>query len=114
MLKNITKNIILSEKVDYCKSITSKARGLMFTRKKNRALVFLFDKEQKISIHMFFVFYPIDVLWLDKNKKVVQLKENLMPFLICKAQKNAQYLVELPAGIISRTKTSIEDTISFK
>ena len=31
---------------------------------------------------MFFVFFPIDVLFLDKNKKVVELKENFKPFSI--------------------------------
>ena len=46
----------------------------MFSKQKN--IVMIFNKEDFHSIHMFFVFFPIDVLWLDSDKKVVDLKEN--------------------------------------
>jgi len=76
-----------------CKSIWSKARGLMFSRKRN--LVFVFDKEQRISLHMFFVFFPIDVLFLDRNKRVVEIKKDFRPFTCYKSKENAMYVVEL-------------------
>jgi len=63
---------------------------------------------------MFFVFYPIDVLFLNENKKVVQLKENFKPFRIMMAKKPAKYIIELPDGIIRKTNTKLGDTISFK
>ena len=63
---------------------------------------------------MFFVFYPIDVLFLDKNKKIVEIKENFKPFTLHNPKNKAQYIIELPKGTIKQTKTGIGDTISFK
>lgn len=75
-----------------CKSLWSKTRGLMFSKKKN--LMFVFDDEKRRSLHMLFVFFPIDVLFLDKNKKVVE-KARLKPFSFYKSKKKAKYVVEI-------------------
>jgi uncharacterized membrane protein (UPF0127 family) len=112
MLRNKSKNKILARKIGFCKNSFSKALGLMFSRK-SKTLIFIFEKEKIISLHMFFVFYPIDVLFLDRNKKIVQLKENFKPFRIMIAKKPAKYIIELPEGIIKKTNTRTGDTISF-
>ena len=62
---------------------------------------------------MLFVFYPIDVLFLDKNKFVADKKENFMPFTFYKSKKKAMYAIELPNGVIKKTKTNIGDKIKF-
>ncbi len=111
MLKNKRNNKILAKETTLCKNNFSKALGLMFSRKKT--LIFVFNKEKIISLHMFFVFYPIDVLFLNKNKKVVQLKENFKPFRIIIPKKPAKYIIELPNKTIKRTNTKLGDTISF-
>ena len=87
--------------------------GLMFSKKQKKSLIFKFNKEIIIHLHMFFVFYPIDVLFLDKNKIVVDIKENFKPFTFYKSKKKAMYAVELPNGIIKRTKTEIGDKIEI-
>jgi len=114
MIKNKTRNIIVAKKVAYCKTVLSKTFGLMFKRKTDKALIFVFKKEKIINIHMFFVFFPIDVLWLDKNKKVIQLKEHLKPFRYIKAKRPAKYIIEFPDSTIRNSKTILGDTISFK
>ena len=75
-----------------CKSIFFQARGLMFRPKRN--LVIVFPKERRIKLHMFFVFYPIDVLILDKDKRIVEIKRNFRPFTFWNAQKKGKYVVE--------------------
>ena len=62
---------------------------------------------------MLFVFYPIDVLFLDKNKIVVDMKKNFRPFAFCTSKEKAVYAVALPIGIIEKTKTGIGDLIKF-
>ena len=74
-------------------SVLGKARGLMFSRKKD--LMFVFDKEKKISLHMFFVFFPIDVLFLDTDKKIVEIKKNFKPFSYYRPKNKARYVIEL-------------------
>ena len=72
MIKNNTKHTLIAKNFQLCTTLLSKAKGLMFSRKKNhKNLVFVFDEEKKIPLHMFFVFYPIDIVYLDLNNKVV-------------------------------------------
>ena len=85
----------------------------MFSRK-NKTLLFVFNKEKIISLHMFLVFYPIDVLFLNKNKKIVEIKQNFKPFTFHTPQNKAKYVIELPNGTVKRTKTEVGDTIRFK
>ena len=110
-IKNTTKNKVIATDFKLCYDNFSKFIGLMFSRKQNRALILKFNQENIISLHMFFVFYPIDVLFLDKNKIVVDKKENFKPFTVYKSKKKAMYAIELPDGNIK--KTEIGDKIKF-
>jgi len=96
-----------------CRGLWSKARGLMFSKKRDLGLIFIFNSEKIRSLHMFFVFYPIDVLFLDSGKKVVEIKENFLPFTFFYPAKKSQFIIELPAGNVKKSKTSVGDTISF-
>ena len=113
MIKNLTKNRELSNNAEVLDGVFSKFIGLMFSKEQKKALIFRFDKEKIISLHMFFVFYPIDVVFLDKNNVVVDKKENFRPFTFFKSNKKAIYAIELPCGIIKKTKTAIGDKIKF-
>ncbi|HZX44626.1 MAG TPA: DUF192 domain-containing protein [Candidatus Nanoarchaeia archaeon] len=111
MLKNISTKKVIAVDIKVCRSAFSKARGLMFSKK--RALLFVFNKEKKVSLHMFFVFFPIDVLYLSKNKKVVEVIKSFKPFTCYTPNHKAQYIIELPAGTIKATKTKIEHVLNF-
>lgn len=112
-IRNLTKKEVISPNAELCSSIPSKFIGLMFSKRQNRALLLKFSKERIISLHMLFVFYPIDVLFLDKGGIVVGKKECFKPFAFCKSMKQAMYAVELPQGTIKKTKTGIGDKIGF-
>jgi hypothetical protein len=91
MIANKTRKKTLVLHHRECRSIFSKARGLMFTCPiKNFGLVFFFGKETIVSLHMFFVFYSIDVLFLDKKGKIVDMKEKFKPFTVYIPEKPAQ------------------------
>lgn len=62
---------------------------------------------------MFFVFFPIDVLFANKEKKIVEIKENFKPFTFYNPKKKAKYVIELPQNTIKNTKTKIDDTLEF-
>jgi uncharacterized membrane protein (UPF0127 family) len=111
IIKNISQKTILSSDARVCSSLWQKARGLMFSPQKD--LVFVSAREQKIPLHMFFVFYPIDVLYLNKEKKVVECKENFLPFTFYNPQHKAHYVVELAVGTIKKTKTTVTDSLVF-
>ena len=113
LIKNLTKKTAISRRGKICDSILAKFMGLMFSSKQKNTLIFKFNREQIISLHMVFVFYPIDVIFLDKRKIVADFKENFRPFSFCSSKKKALYAVELPNGTIRKSKTEIGDKISF-
>ncbi|MBW2980931.1 DUF192 domain-containing protein [Candidatus Woesearchaeota archaeon] len=113
MLRNSTRKTTISKNLKFCNNIFSKAIGLMFSKKKDRALVFTYKKEIRESLHMLFVFYPIDVLFLNRDKKIVEIKQNFRPFTFYMPKNKAQYIVELPAGSVKGSKTKVEDKLSF-
>ena len=114
MIFNKTKKKVIVKEKKTLKSNLSKSIGLMFSKKiKDKGLVFAFNREKRHLIHMFFVFFPIDVLFLDKDKKVVEIKERLMPFSFYSCKKKSKYFIELPIKTIKRTKTKINHKIEF-
>ena len=112
MIINKTKRIIISKRYKLCKTTLSKALGLMFSINP-KTLLLSWKQEKKRGIHMFFVFFPIDLIYLNKEKKVIAIKENLKPFSIYNMAKPTQYIIELPKGKIKRTKTKLKDIIEF-
>lgn len=114
MIFNATKKTLLAKNKRILKNSFSKSLGLMFSKKiKDKGLIFEFEKEKPHSIHMLFVFFPIDILFLDEKKKAVEIKENLRPFSFYTSKRPAKYFIELPEGIIKKTKTSVKDLIVF-
>ena len=109
---NKTKKTVVSSKVTVNKSFISKAIGLMFS-KNPKTLIFHFNKEKKVPLHMFFVFFPIDVLFVNKDKKIVEIKENFKPWAFYNTKSKAQYVIELPTQSINKSKTKVKDQLEF-
>ena len=108
------KNKIICKNVKICKSIFSKALGLMFSFPINdKCLIFIFDNARRIDLHMFFVFYPIDVLFLDEGKKVVEIKERFLPFRIYYSKNKCNYVIELPLRVIKDKGIKVGDVLEW-
>ena len=103
MITNITRKAILAKQHTLCTSAISKAIGLMFALKP-KALVFAFSKPARISLHMLFVFFPIDVIYLDSKMRVVEIKESFKPFTFYTPKRKASFVIELPAGSAKGSK----------
>ena len=65
------------------------------------------------SIHMFFMRFAIDVIFIDKEKKVVGFEKNIKPFQLSKIYWKSTAAIELATGVIDRSKTQIGDQLSF-
>jgi uncharacterized membrane protein (UPF0127 family) len=116
-LKNHTKNTTLAKHYRLCRSAVSKARGLMFTSEsavEQNALVFEFNRPARQGMHMFFVFYPIDVVFLDEKKRVVDTRENFRPFTIYNSAEKSKYVIELPRGMIKQSRTTAGDVLAWQ
>jgi len=110
-IKNITKQTILAKDFKTCNTILNQARGLMFSKQAN--LLFKFKHSKIVPLHMFFVFYPIDVLYLNEDMEIVEIKENFRPFTMFNPKTPAKYILELKKGRVSVSKSEIGDKISI-
>ncbi len=103
MLLNKTTGKKVMPKAVLAETPWQKMKGLMFEDPKrfDYALIFVLPRESVVnaSIHMLFVFFPIDVVYLSRERKVVDIVKNLQPFALGYAPKKpAKFFVELPAG----------------
>ncbi|MBI5123304.1 DUF192 domain-containing protein [Candidatus Roizmanbacteria bacterium] len=76
---------------------------------KNEAEAIYF--QTRFGIHTFFMQFPIDVLILDQNYKVVKAAENLLPNKIFLWSPLFDKVLELPAGELIKNKIKIGDKI---
>ena len=112
-IKNTTRKTVIVMNYLACSSHWRKARGLMFTSSLKDPLLFIFEKEKRWGLHMLFVFYPIDVIFLDKDRKVADIKENFTPFSFHTPKKPCLHIIELPKGSVRKSRTSLGDRIEF-
>jgi len=81
---------------------------------KNEANIFVLNKERKAAITMIFVFFNIDVVWVNSKKEVIDLKPNVRSFSFFNGHVGkAKYFVEMPKGSIEKYKIKIGDKVLF-
>ncbi len=102
-LENKTTGKVIEQKVRIARGFFAQARGLMFESKKNFDYALVFPLATKTiasaSIHCLFVFFPIDVIYLDENKVVVDVKKNVPSFALYRQpDKPSKYFIEVRAG----------------
>ena len=66
------------------------------------------------SIHTFFMRFPIDVLFLDKDMRVVKLIQDMSPNRLGPIIWRSRMAIELSSGKISQTNTQVGDIIELK
>ncbi len=65
------------------------------------------------GVHTFAMRFPIDVVYLDGDKVVVYLQENLKPWRLAPVRLRAASVLELPGNTLTSTQTSIGDEIEI-
>lgn len=101
-------NVVVATEVELADTFWKRFRGLMLRRSFPRggALLFEFKRPGRYGIHMFFVRFPIDLVYLDSKFRVVELRAKIKPWRVYRPKSAAKYLVELPHGTISRSRIS--------
>jgi uncharacterized protein len=66
------------------------------------------------SIHMLFMRFPIDVLYVDRKHRVLRVCHGLRPWRMGPIVRRARYVLELPAGVAERTGTREGDMLEIR
>jgi len=65
------------------------------------------------GIHTLGMGFPIDVLYLDQELKVVGIQPEVRPWRFVPVLRQATSVLELPCGTAAETKTALGDTIEI-
>lgn len=70
----------------------------------------IFSKERFISLHNFFVFYPLDILIINEQNIIVEIKQNFRPFTLWSSTKKGKYCLELAYPSVYDVGDNVEIT----
>jgi uncharacterized protein len=84
----------------------------MFARRINRGEGILIDPCS--SIHTFWMRFPIDVVYVDRDGRVVRADRSMKPWRIGPIFTGSRWVVELPSGTIDATGTQIGDVLQVE
>jgi uncharacterized membrane protein (UPF0127 family) len=107
-VRNETRKTVLAESAELADTSAKRRTGLL----KHKRLepgdgLWIVPCE---SVHTFFMKFPIDLVYLDKGKKVRKVR-HAMPAWRLSACLSAHSILELPAGTVQRTGTSVGDEL---
>jgi len=115
MILNKTRKTVVCRKAVVSRSVLSHIKGLMFTFiPPDTGFLMVFPKSAKTGIWTFGMMYAIDVAWLDSKGRIVDVKENFLPWRLPRyPREKAKMILEVRAGIFKKSKTQVGDVLEI-
>jgi uncharacterized membrane protein (UPF0127 family) len=99
---------VVCERCEIPESAFGRMRGLLGRGGLEPGSGMLIDRAP--SVHMFFMRFPIDVVFLDRDRKVVRIVSPLRPWRVAGARR-AVAALELPAGAAAAAAVDVGDIL---
>lgn len=99
----------MAERAWLARTIFQRIRGLLFAKPLDRGEALVIPSLAP-QVHTFFMNYPIDVIFLNRDNCVVAL-EKLEPWRISRLYSKAVCAVELTQGAVAASQTQVGDKI---
>ncbi|MCX7852459.1 MAG: DUF192 domain-containing protein [Anaerolineae bacterium] len=111
-IRNETTDTVLATRARLAQDFWSRLKGLIGAKD-------LADGEGLVimpchSIHTMFMAFPIDVLYVDAEHRVVDIDIGLQPWKLSLPRRRSRYVIELPAGTVVNTGTAVGDRLSLE
>ncbi len=106
---NTTRNAVLAARAGFANSMLSRAVGLLGQDHLAEEGGLVIDP--CTSIHMFFMRFAIDALYVSSDGVVLRVVPHLRPWRLGPLVLRSRYVVELPAGTAARTGTQPGDQL---
>jgi uncharacterized protein len=110
---NRTRTTYLATDLVVARTHWSRFRGLMATDSSH------FTRGQGLwinpshGIHTFAMRFPIDAVYLDRDRLVIHIEEDLKPWRMAAVRIQATSVLELPTGTIRESQTAVNDQIDI-
>jgi len=102
-------------------TVLQQTKGLMNVKNlpENQGMLFVFLDESKKSFWMKNTYIPLDLIFISRDKKIVEIKENFEP---CQqkncpsytSQKKAKYVLEVNGGFCQKHQIKEGDEVRFE
>ena len=103
--------------VEVAKTSEERSKGLMHREKlsNNEGMLFIFPFERIIKVWMKNTYIPLDIVFISKDKKIVDIKHNMKKLSknIIKSRVKSKYALEFNSGLISKLNIKIGDKVFF-
>ena len=109
---NRTRQTVLGERVSVAATTVRRMVGLLGKPRLDPGTGLLIMPSQ--AIHTVAMHFAIDVLFLDRDWRVVSLRRAMPPFRMTGLHWNARCVLELPAGVIAETSTAVGDQLEIR
>lgn len=107
-MRNQTRDIVLGQAVEVADTSAKRRTGLLkHERLEPGEGLWIVPCE---SVHTFFMKFPIDLVYLDKRRKVRKVRDAVPPWRIS-ACLRAYSVLELPAGTVAQSGTKAGDEL---
>jgi hypothetical protein len=103
----------LAEQVALANTFFTRLRGLMFRRRRLAPAEALWLRPSN-GVHTFWMLFAIDVIFLDRELRIVKLVENLRPFRVTSPHLAARSVLEMSAHTIARASLKVGDQLEVE
>lgn len=113
---NSTRGTVLCANIEDAGGLAGQSRGLLgrASLEPDQGMLFVRNQfEPFMLMHMFFMRFAIDIVFLDRDDRVVRINRQLRPWRLSSIVFGARKALELAAGAVERSATQIGDTIKF-
>lgn len=118
--KVTVEGFVLNADIPVSNELMAKGLAVKNQLKENEAMLFVFDDPAEHSFWMKDMKFPIDIIWLNSDGKVVHIEKNLQPcvsVLICTSYSpniDSQYVLETASNFTQRHNISVGTDIDFQ
>jgi uncharacterized membrane protein (UPF0127 family) len=109
-IQNLTRGTLVAERCRVAGSLRDRTVGLLGTPRPSPGDGLVIERTQ--SIHMFFMRYPIDVVFVDRDTRVTRCALGLRPWRVVWWARGARDCIELGIGSIVASGTQNGDQLA--
>lgn len=110
-------NVAATIDVEFAETNYEREAGLMYrsSMEENQGMLFIFSEEFPRNFYMKNTYIPLDIIYLDADKKIVSFQENAIPLdeTGLPSTVPAKYVLEVNAGLAEKWLLDIGDIISY-
>ena len=108
-VENVTRGTVMGRRIRVAHSTADRTVGLL--RTPTLAVGEGLWIERSPSIHMFFMPYAIDAIFVSRERRVTKVVPNLKPWRVVWWAPGARDCLELPAGAAGESGTEVGDEL---